>query len=308
MGLFQKAIILGQGYFLFGFVLIGVLLICNHAKSNAIEAKQTSKNIKFLGFDIKKSEKFYIVKTEVNIRAAPKTKSKKLGTLKKLERIRVVGEAPGAWVAVEKKGKEVGFVYKPALLQIINGRLKKNIVGSVHLPNKPKCKYKIEYIGASSAEGQLFKIMDYGIEWDCRKKIIKRNTSLKSEQRKKSRSKKKNIKKLKFLKKDEIQAKFYTPMFLPEGVQGGINNGRYQVTIDFVDTPFGVDGVLSTTSFYNPKSNILEFGEVSVKSLESNLKKPKVKVKKINKILISTLEMAYAAWDNKIWDYFFLKP
>ena len=260
-----------------------------------------TQTIKFLGFDIKKLEGLYIVKTEVNIRAAPKTKSKKLGTLKKHERIRVLGESPGAWVAVVKKSKEIGFVYKPALLEIINGRLEKPIVGTIELPDKPTCTYKIEFEGKSPAEGQLFEMIDYGIEWSCRKEYNKGRRQNLSPNRKTKKPKKKinNSNKIKEL------IKFYTPMFVPESGQRTKKMSLHQITIDFVDTPFEEDGVLSTTSFYSLKNNTLEFGEVSVKGLSLKLKKTKVKANTIREVLIASVEMAYTSWHKKIWDHLF---
>ena len=51
----------------------------------------------FLGFQVKSHEADYVVLKDVNIRARPETKSKKVGSFKAGLRIRAVARATGAW-------------------------------------------------------------------------------------------------------------------------------------------------------------------------------------------------------------------
>ena len=127
---------------------------------------QTEK-LSFLGMQIKPGTGIYLVTKDVNVRAKPMTGSKRVGGFKRGERIKVVGRAPGAWVAVRKSGKDFGFVYEPILLPLIDGTLDKDLTGRIEAKGSPVCDYRVRFEGKSVAEGQLFKFADYEVAWKC---------------------------------------------------------------------------------------------------------------------------------------------
>ena len=91
--------------------------------------------IKFLGIDVIAYNGTYLVTKSANVRAAPMTKSKKLGTIKSGAQVQVVGRAKGGagWMAIQRDGKNFGFVYSPVLLPLIDGRLEQSYSGNTSM-------------------------------------------------------------------------------------------------------------------------------------------------------------------------------
>ena len=140
------------------------------------KTEEKSKITSFLKTTITPFQRLYLVKTAVNIRSKPLTGSKRVGTLKKLERIDGVGKAKGPWIAVRKNGKDLGFVYEKTLIIILDGTLKKYISGTLKKSGMPLCKYIISFAGRTPAEGQIFGMTDYEIDWECQRKFSKNRT------------------------------------------------------------------------------------------------------------------------------------
>ena len=167
-----------------------------------IEPSQATEKIRFKGVLIKPHISVYVVIKDVSIRSLPTTKSKRLGSFKSGQRIEVVGFADGLWVAVRKKGQDVGFVYKKFLLPLIDGTLTKDLRGEASTRKKlaTDCQFTIRFEGKSPVERQFFEIADYDILWECqhaRKKI-----------------------------------KFRTPMFITEAPYKLSQKRIFQITID----------------------------------------------------------------------------
>ena len=73
----------------------------------------------FLGVPVTSHKATYQVVDSVNVRAKPTIKSERVGGLNKGEKVRVVGRIGKDWLAVKKEGVELGFVYAPALREVI---------------------------------------------------------------------------------------------------------------------------------------------------------------------------------------------
>ena len=266
--------------------------------------------IKFKGFDIIESKSSFVVRTAVNIRAKPKTSSKKIGTYKKNQRVTSLGSTRGGWVSVIKNNKELGFIYKTALIFTLNGKTNKKLTGNLKVSNKPECDYEIVYSGETPAEGQILKMIDYEVNWQCKRSILKKNKKIGSKNlnsKEKSEELRKGVSNTKFEKaiKEVESARFFTPLFLSEGAYLLKKKRVHQVTIDFVEAPFGKDGVFSTTSFYNHKIKTLVSEKIfGIKGSENN-KMRKKDVRTIEDILIGSVELAYESWNKKVWDYLF---
>jgi len=209
------------------------------------------------------------VTRDVNIRAKPLTKGRRLGQLKKSQRIQTVGKAPGAWVAVRDGDTDVGFVYAPILVAVINGELDAPVTGKARKSGHPECDYSIYFAGKSEAEGQYFKIADYEVHWKCQN--------------------------------SEGPREFMTPMFMTEGPYKSGKKTIHQITIDIVDTYGNLDEVVSTTTFYDPDKTTLSFDGISVKRFSSKPDVLEVFVETIPKALEGTVNMTYEAWTKPIW-------
>jgi len=223
----------------------------------------------FLGAKIKPKPGIYLVTKDVNVRARPETKSKRVGRFRKGARITTVGKATGAWVAVKKDGKDYGFVYEPILLEIIDGALKKPQSGTLKEKGRPNCTYKIQYEGKSAAEGQLFEIADYAVDWDCEWK-------------------------------DKV-LRFVTPMFMTEAASRIAKKQVHQITIDIISFEASMEEVVSTTVLYERTKSRVLFDGVSEDRFARKAKFDEFKVDKLADALDAAVWLTYRAWNEAVW-------
>jgi len=224
----------------------------------------------FLGTKIKPKPGIYVVTKDVNVRAKPETKSKRVGRFRKGERITTVGKATGAWVAVQKDGKDYGFVYEPILLEIIDGTLGKPQSGSLKEKGRPDCGYSIQYEGKSEAEGQLFKVADYAVDWDCK------------------------------WKGKVLQ--FVTPMFMTEGASTIAKKQVHQITVDIISFEASMEEVVSTTVLYERTKSRVVFDGVSEDRFARKAKFDEFKADKLTDALDAAVWLTYRAWNDAVWN------
>ena len=224
----------------------------------------------FLGTKIKPKPGIYVVTTDVNVRAKPETKSKRVGRFRKGERIKSVGKATGAWVAVQKDGKEYGFVYEPILLEIIDGAIEKPQSGSLKEKGRPECGYTIQYEGKSEAEGQLFEVADYVIDWECKWK--------------------------------DQALQFVTPMFMTEGASTIAKKSVHQITVDILGFNASMEEVVSTTVLYERKKSRVVFDGVSEDRFARKAKLDDFKADKLTDALDAAVWLTYRAWSDAVWN------
>lgn len=223
----------------------------------------------FLGFQVKSHEGVYVVLKDVNVRAKPETKSRRVGSFKAGRRIQAVGRAQGAWVAVRKDGKDLGFVYEPILLPLIDGTLTEDILGRVAAEKGPKCDYRIHFDGKSPVEGQLFEISDYDVIWDCR--VGKKKVS------------------------------FLTPMFITEAPYQLSQKRIYQISIDVLDLYGGYDDIFSTVVLYNQAKDRVVFDGVSIEKYGKIPGVTKKAAANVPEALTGAVEIAFSAWNKRAW-------
>lgn len=255
--------------FLFACLLCAYSLSGMPQNANAQKTKSSPAKALFMGVEIKPFDGSYMVRKDVNIRAKPKTGSKKLGKLKQGVRISTVGRAKGGWVAYQKEGNNIGFVYESVLYPVIESALKEELKGTVSGAKRPECAYTIRFVEKSIAEGQIFEIGDYEIDWHC-----KQNGNL---------------------------TDFSTLMFLTEGPYDSKKGGSHQITIDVFNVAINMEEVLSTNFLYNPKKKQLTYDGVSQKRLARNPAKKVVDVASISEALKAAVRLAHEAWNVKLW-------
>lgn len=90
-------------------ILVGVLFL-GSAAGDIYAAEQ-----RFLGVVIEPLSGTYEVTTDANVRAGPMTEAKRLIGLPQGTEVEVVGKAKGAWIAIRRNGRDLGFVYEPLL-------------------------------------------------------------------------------------------------------------------------------------------------------------------------------------------------
>lgn len=236
-----------------------------------IESTKAAEKILFKGIQVKSHNGTYLVIKDVSLRSLPKTKSKRLGSFKTGQRIQVAGFADGLWVAIRKNNRDVGFVYGKYLLPLIDGTLSKDLKGKVSTRKKlnTNCQYTISFEGKSSVEGQLFKISDYDILWDC------------------IRGKKKIL--------------FRTPMFITEAPYKLSQKRIFQITIDVLDQDRGYDEVLSTFVLYDEKKGVVFYDGISIKKYGYTAATKKIPATSTALALKGAAAIALKTWNKKAW-------
>ena len=232
-------------------------------------ASAQTEKLLFLGTQIKADAGTYLVTKDVNVRAKPLTGSKRVGGFKRGDRIKVVGRAPGAWVAVRKGGKDFGFVYEPILLPLIDGTLDKELTGRIKAKGSPACDYRVRFEGKSVAEGQLFKFADYEVAWKCT------------------------------VGKSKIE--FLTPMFMTEAPYQASKKGIYQITIDHLELEDNLEEVISTTVYFKRKKKQVNFDSVSSKKYRKQPAVKEMQADDVAQALVVAVRLSYGAWNKAVW-------
>ncbi len=189
----------------------------------------------FLGQEIKEATGTYLSIKDANVRAKPMTKGKKVGTIARGTRVKIVGKAKGAsnWLAVRKDGKDFGFVYAPILLPLIDGGLDKDITGELKRKGAPDCDYTIVFEGHNPVEGASIIVADYDVEFICEGKKGK-------------------------------SLVFHAPMFITEVPYDMSSKPVYQISVDVLEIQSDIESVLSTGFFYDAGKRTVTFSEVSI--------------------------------------------
>ena len=235
----------------------------------AAEKKTPPKPMIFMGVKVKPLQGQYLVLKDVNIRARPKTKSKKVGSLKAGKRIDVVARAAGAWVAVREGGKNLGFVYDQVLLPLIDGTLEKDLEGKASVKGGVACQYRIRFEGKSQVEGQVFEIADYDIYWDCLD--------------------------------GKRKVKFRTPMFITEAPYQLGTKRIFQISIDILDIEGGYEDIFSTTLFYDKDKNRITFDSVSIEKFGQTPATKEIAAKTVPQALVAAVKISLTAWNKSAW-------
>lgn len=223
----------------------------------------------FFGVEISPFEAQYIVRKAVNVRAGPGQDRKKVGKLEKGDRITGIGRAKGGWIAYRDMDKDVGFIYESVLYAITDSTLSKELTGTLSGPAQPKCSYTISFIGKSEAEGQVFQIGDYEVDWVC--------------------------------EQNNQTAKFSTPMFLTEGPYAPNNRAMHQITIDILDLAINLEEVLSTNLYYNPEKREVTYDGTSNRRMARTPAETTAKASSVSDALHASVRLAYEAWNDHLW-------
>ena len=248
-------------------ILIGLMFM---GRANLVSAADLFAEIK-----LTPAAKIYFVTKDVNVRAGPKTKSTRVGRLRKGERITAVGKAKGSeWVAIQKDGKDLGFVYGTALIPMIDGRISNPISGNLAARTiggrkLPPCHYKIIFDGKVKVEGDLQITSDYILNMECdhKKKTLKINAT----------------------------------MFVTEMPYLANRKPIYQVNVDLFNIPIEDDDIFSATVLYHALKNEIIFEGVSNESFMAKGKIAKQKASDLTAVLNGAVAMAHQSWGAKIW-------
>ena len=139
-----------------------------------LHAKGNDKKNFFDGKVLKAYSHFLALK-ELNVRNKPMTKSKRLGQIKKGERVEVLGRVGRTqWFIIKQDGKAKGFVYKKLLAPVLDGSITEPLTGKLGYGTFPLCTYILTFKKKESINNSLQVISNYLVNFSCQdgKKIF----------------------------------------------------------------------------------------------------------------------------------------
>ncbi|MAH85009.1 MAG: hypothetical protein CBB68_12245 [Rhodospirillaceae bacterium TMED8] len=238
-----------------------------------IDDNKSEKALTILGVTVSPLNRRYLVLKDANVRALPKTASKRVMGLKAGDHVFGVGRVKGPWIAVRKDKTPIGFVYQPILMPIIDGALANPIKGSVAIADK-RCKFKIIYRGKTGAKTQKFEFADYEVYWVCANPVA-------SSQKK--------------------ELGFCTPMFFTEGPHQGTVEAEHQITVDLLELGSDLEDVFSTHLLWNWEQGQVKFDAGSVPNFVKKKVPKSRKAMTLHDALVEAASMAARSWTKEAW-------
>ncbi len=225
----------------------------------------------FLGFEIEPGFEKYVVLRDVNVRARPETKSKRIKGLKKGNIIQSVGNYV-SWVAIIEDGKPIGFTFDKFLLPLIDGSLAKDISGNVKIPDQFDCDYIISFTGISEAGNELYNMADYDVSALC--------------------------------KVGNLNLSFSMFMFMTEGPSKRAKLNVHQISIDVIQFEYmeNYDEVFTTTVYYDHKLAKISYDGASLPSLVSSPKEKIQNAISVADALSKTVALTFSSWKPRVWE------
>jgi hypothetical protein len=234
----------------------------------AVAHAQTAKT--FLGEALSGSDGTYLVLKDVNVRSKPLTKSKRVGRFRKGARIQSPGKAKGTqWIAVRQDGKELGFIYGTALAPVLDGKLKKDLTGSLASAGKPACKYVIAFAQRNEIEGEQQIISDYDVTLNCTYK--------------------------------NQPVELFASMFFTELPYLDLKKDLFQINVDVLGVSEAEDDSLSIISIYQPSKAEIRYEGASDPGLAATEKPAPIKANDVPGALRGALAFAYKTWKDSVW-------
>jgi hypothetical protein len=224
----------------------------------------------FMGVEIDGPVVDYVVLRDVNVRAKPDTKSKRLGGLKKGEIIHSPGRFQG-WVAAAQDGHPIGFAYKKYLLPMIDGGLSEPVNGNASIASGGSCTFTIHFAGKSTANNVLFKMADYETMVQCQ------------------------------YDGKAVQAIMF--MFMTEGPMTRSKPSLHQIGMDVleIDADDGYDDIFSTNVLYDHDKQQIKFDGVTLEGYGGKPRETAQSVTSVSEALIGAVRMALESWNDRTW-------
>lgn len=225
----------------------------------------------FLGFEIDAKDKTYVVTRDVNVRAKPDTKSKRVAGLKKGQRVSVAGRHQG-WLAIRKDGEPFGFAYFKYLVPLIEGALGEPVRGEARVESGGICTFEIVYVGESSTDSTEYAMADYDVSVRC--------------------------------ERDGEKFEFVLFMFMTEGAYKPSRPEVHQIGIDLLefDTVSEYDEIFSTNVFFNSGKSRVVFDSVTLDVYAGEPETKEQEAEIVPEALGIAVRMALESWNGKAWD------
>lgn len=223
---------------------------------------------KFMGQLITPDAGLYVATQDLPVRDKPDTNAKRVGGFDVGDRILVVGKAAGSWLAVRNEGKDMGFVYGPVLMPLLDGVVKYPLSGRT-VVNGGECDWRIIHEGETPIEGQLFNSLDYRVRLDCRR--------------------------------GGSPYGFEVPMFITEGPYNGGASPVHQIGLDVLELGQDYERVFSTNLLYDKDKNEVRFDGLSVDKYRVKKEPAPQIAKNVAEALTAAVAIALQSWSAEFW-------
>jgi len=215
---------------------------------------------------------YLVIKNKVNVRAAPNSKAEKISQLPSREIVTVHGRAKGTqWLAVSKKGNNLGFVYASSLTPMIDASLNDPITGKIDLSDDKKatCDYNINFEGRAIEEETIFVSADYQVAFQCAM--------------------------------DEEKFTFNALMFMSEVPPDLGRNPIYQVTLNLPHIATGYEEYLSATALFNQENGEVIMDNVSLDQFKEKEVPDKHNAQTPAEAIKVALQLQLSSFNRKAW-------
>lgn len=232
--------------------------------------------VEFMGEKINAAPGTYIVRKDVNIRAAPRTSGKRLGGFDDGTVIEVVGRVPNSeWYAALDGGEPRGFVFGSVLSPIIDGRVDDDVTGELQVGPGLRCGFRIQFLRKTGGQDGLIRTSDYDTAIVCERKATR--------------------------------VRFPAQMFITEEPFNGSRSQRiFQINVDLLDSLHDLDDIFSTIMLFDLDKGQVRFDKVTEPAFATGENpaeaRPAVNVREA---LAAALEIALTVWSPAIWDEIF---
>tara|TARA_R110000868_G_scaffold317342_1_gene578150 strand:- start:1053 stop:1910 length:858 start_codon:yes stop_codon:yes gene_type:complete len=234
-------------------------------------AAQDKPDITFLGQSVTPLARTYVVTKDLNVRGEPDTNGKKVGSYREGDRLKVVGKAKGSWLAVRADGKDLGFVYGPVLMPLIDAVVNEPLTGTAPIAGG-SCAYRAVFEGESPIEGQMFNSVDYRAMLECRR--------------------------------DGKSFAFEMPLFITEGPYNGGVKSIHQIGLDVLELSQEYERVFSTNLLYDADKGEVRLDTVSVDKYLAAGKTPSIPAEDVSSALAAAIALAVKSWSPAFWTDF----
>ncbi len=245
---------------------IAALLLATASASGQQPAPQTT----FMGVALEPLSGIYLVLHDANVRDAPRTGGRRLVGVEENDTVEAFGKAPGtAWVAVRRNGENLGFMFAPLLLPLIDGALTNDIIGAHGLPDGQICSYGIHYVGKGAVHGAPFQTADYDVTWGCHDQ--------------------------------GREFRFYSLMFITEAPFAMSQSQIHQISLEFPDVAADYDRVMATIVLYDRIKKQVRFDRVTMPELAAAAPAKMMPAENVRQALRGAAAIAMIAWNDEAW-------
>ena len=215
---------------------------------------------------------YLVTRKNVNVRAKPSNKGKRLSKLKRRDIVDVLGRVKGTqWIATKKDGKELGFVFASSLTPLINAAVDEPLNGRVDMSeeNKPVCNYEVAYQGRFEEDEVVFISSDYLAHFTC--------------------------------EQNEEKFNFDAMMFMSEVPHDLGIRPIYQINMDLPEIATGYEEFLSATALFHLNEEEVIMDAVSLKVFKEKELRQKRPASTAKDALFAAIELQLKSFNLKAW-------